>query len=304
MHKTASSVVITRKALPLQFDEEWSLYKSDIEGQTLFESVHRKCQVGAMLSSLGAFSTLVGLSSFAPVPVVAAFSVGVVVNCYMLFSRSKGVLRQLALRHVDSLAVSTSADVAESAPPKSAIGMDWEETMDARLDATPVVYLSIRSPNVTRRVTLGFPAPGTDSADRPQFGNGIYEKLRLFHVDLEDEDACQDLSLLTAVLETSKVIVDEEVECRDDVPNWLQFPNGAGAPGVMLSAVTNLAVDRVEHAISDEPPIDAAVQIGRKALAGGFSAFAGGTFFVACAFGLYRGEDGHFRFKFIHGPDI
>ncbi|CAE8593485.1 unnamed protein product [Polarella glacialis] len=220
-----------------------------------------------------------------PPELLVMLGFGAAANSYILVVLARRLIRNLATRHVDRLSILPMPQEEE----KEQEGTVAEKlllalaSIEERLAVTPEVRLQVRTGTSERWLSLVKPLSleeleGSDLVSKASFAD-LCGNLRLLDINV-DAGTCHDHALVTALMTSSKIPVDERAEARADVGPSLAVPDGDPAPGVMLSEVLKSDADKASQMASGEPPAEAIEQIGRRSLVGGLSVLAGGLLFV------------------------
>mmetsp|Transcript_107582 Transcript_107582/g.302903 ORF Transcript_107582/g.302903 Transcript_107582/m.302903 type:complete len:363 (-) Transcript_107582:95-1183(-) len=267
-------LVLGARAQPLSIPQELVLYEAFADMSEIVARARFRCQLGAALATAGFAALLSSISAtLSPVALVSLLSCAAA-NSYALAVVSQRVIRNVAMRHVERLAVLPTPQVAEARSPadeepQAAVAslLSGAATVEERLSATAELRLALRTASAERWLVLADPE---DSDGLASFGD-ICSRARLIHIDV-GHGKCTDQALLDALVTTRKVVAEERVEAlRDDIP-----------AGPMLSEVTIAALAQVEGAAESarEPPADAVERLGKRARTGGVSVFFAGMLFT------------------------
>lgn len=293
--RSGSSLMSHRpqRARPLSNTSELMLYKSAINIQGVAAAARQNCLVGSGLAVAGFGVLIASVAPAVPPPVFVAMLGGALANCYALCVIALRVVRGLAARHVEQLVLLPTPDFQEpeemkesgSSPSLLLHEMASAATAEERLKITPEVHLEIRTANADTWITLVDPPEDVavdGSADcRAPFGE-LCSELRVLHMDTESATLCPDAALLSALMESRKVAVEERREARGDsaVTSVLQIPEGAAVPGPMLSDFTVGDIEEARRTVSVLPPEHDINKIGRRARNGGLAILMTGSLFA------------------------
>lgn len=143
-------------------------------------------------------------------------------------------------------------------------------------------------------------ADETEGLKRASFQD-ICKRANLLHINVKT-GSCSDITLLKALIDTPKVILEERAEPRTDIVEMLQVPLGAPAPGTMISELTKGEVDKVSQTVSGRTPEEEIERIGRRAFIGGISIFCAGALFAIGE--SARDPDGVVRWRNLYIPGL
>lgn len=262
------------RARPLTIKRELVLFQSSVDIIEVLATARSRCLLGAGLTSAGFATFIASVGMSLPLGAVAVLIAGATANCYALAVVSQRVLRSVASRHTERLALlPTPVRPASAAGPLEEEGrvaslLIGAATVEERLAATPELCIEVHTPGAKRWLTLVDPVDDLD--DRAAFGD-ILTRLRLLHID-QEVGTCSDQFLLEALARSPKVASDEREE-----------PLQSGIPvGPMLSEITLSEVAEAEAAAAtaSEPPAQAIDRLGRRARNGGASVLAAGLLFA------------------------
>lgn len=249
------------------------MFQSSDDIEATLAAASRQCLLGAGCAAAGCAAFLAGAAATFPPAVFGMLCVCGLGNTYAFAVVAQRVLRNVAARHVERIAVlptelQASPAAEEDEPGGLASLLINAAPVSERLAATRELRLEIRTAGADRWVTLVDPTAEDEHV--ASFGD-LCARLRLLHIDV-DVGICGDRPLLDALTKTPKVPVDERVEARE----------GGGVPsGPMLSEVTIADVLQGETAVGAESPVTAIARLARRARNGGIGLMvAGALFFI------------------------
>lgn len=267
-----------KQASPYVISSELVVYETPAVVPELLTGVRQQFMAGAGLASV-AFAAVGACIATTTAPTTLALLVAALsVNAATLVTYTQQSLKGLATKHVEKI-VLLPVD-----PSKDAQGGGEQGTAAERLAATDQVRVLVRSANVERTLLLtnvaaawqGARYAGLVSDDRIEFGT-VCTRLRLLDADPEAATS-KDLPLLLALLSSPKVIAEELIECRADVPEIMRVKDDF--PGLKLSAKTQSEAKRVPEGMPRSPPIDDIKNLGKRAIRGGILMLCGAALFV------------------------
>lgn len=274
------SIATGRVAKPLVYKKEFILYESSIRAQELIVTACFRSRLGGGLAAGGFVAMLAGMANSLPPVGFATLLLGAMGNSYALAIMAQRVIKGMATRHVERIVMEPTPDAASATDgddkKSSSVAalLTSAATVEERVAATPEIALRIRTLDTDRWILLADPM---EDDRRASFGE-ICDRLGLLHV-AADTGACVDPALATAILTSSKVVVEERAEPRTDVAELLRKP--AGSAGLMFGEVSMEDVDRgAAVAAGRAPPLDAAETIGRRSVWGGMSVLLAGCLFI------------------------
>lgn len=326
-----------RRARPLDFTKNFTLYKSSVDIQEVADTAKRRCQIGAALAAGGFTAVIASVAPALPLPALAMLGCGAMGNSYALAVVAQRLVQRLAARHVERILVVPLPE-AEHEAPKAAEEPDKEEedgfasllfdaaTMEERFRATRELRLEVRTGTADRWFSLVDPPTDEEVAGfAAHLGEGAEEgeaaaqpapladlfRLGLLRVNL-NVGTCGDQALLDALLESPKVAIDERLEARPaaGAPAPAQAADGGAEGGegamppageLLLSEMTRGDVQQAaKSANKGIPPAEAIQKLGRRALCGGISVLMAGGLFMAGE--SARDADGVPRWKNLNLP--
>lgn len=272
-------------ASPYVVSAEVVIYEAPAVVPELVADARRKVTVGAGLASVGFAAVGACIVTTATPTTLALLVAALSVNAATLASYTQKSLLGLASQHVEKISLlPLNTEPKQEQPCAAQSGEQEQGTAEERLAATDKVRLLVRSANVDRTLLLtnvaaawqGARYAGLVSDDRIEFVD-VCQRLRLLDAD-PSAATSSDEALVEALFGTSKVIAEEHVECRTDIPEVMRPP--ADFPGLRLSAKTRSDVKRVPMGIPRSPPTDGIKSLGKRAIRGGVIMLCGAAFFV------------------------
>jgi len=292
-----ASVDLPRRRLvtPLPLTERVLLYDCPVDMQGTIARARQRCLIGAGLGVGGIGIIVASAAGTMPLPACAMLLGGAAAYAYGLSVIARRLLRSLAARHVERLAV-LPAESASAAAEDALRRLRQEQeqhglaasllfsaaTIEERLSATVEVCVEVRTATANRWLKLA-DLPENDEHyggfDEDSLGapfSDICGRVNLLHFDLEERN-CLDHAFLAALLASGKRIVDERIEPRSDATPLLADPP---VQGPMLSEIEVSDIEQAAKSVSKDAPADVVSKIGRRARLGGLSVFGAGVFFA------------------------
>lgn len=252
--------------------------------------------MGAGLGVGGIGMIVASAAGSMPLPACAMLLGGAAVYAYGLSFIARRLMRNLAARHVERLAV-LPADNPSAAAEETLRRLAQEReqhgaatsllfsaaTIEERLSATAEVCLEVQTATANRWLKLAdlpdaeehYGGFDEDSLGAPF--SDICRRLHLLYFNLVQEDHCRDHAFLSALLASDKRIVDETIEPRSDATPLLNDPP---VHGLMLSEIQVSDVEEVAKSVSKDAPADVVSKLGKRARMGGLSVFGAGLLFA------------------------
>lgn len=227
-------------AHPLSIGAEVCIYESPVDLCSLARRARTNSFFGAGLGVCGFMGVLASSTGNMQLVVCAGAAFFIYKHAVML-PRS---IPETALRHVERIVVMPNADGTDV---NNASG---ESSMDDQLKATPELLLQITTTNLRLHVRLTEAADTWDGArysglvkdTRSTFVSMVQESQAL-HVeevsslDKPDSPTSEDPALLQALITSTKVIAEQQVECRSEVDDVFKLPsNGQKLATDLLTA--------------------------------------------------------------------
>eukprot|EP00933_Yihiella_yeosuensis_P018037 TRINITY_DN14969_c1_g1_i1.p1 TRINITY_DN14969_c1_g1~~TRINITY_DN14969_c1_g1_i1.p1 ORF type:complete len:371 (+),score=76.87 TRINITY_DN14969_c1_g1_i1:19-1131(+) len=284
-----------RPVRPLVFESEALLFESHVDIEEIVDHARRKCFVGAGLAVTGFYMILASTFGTLPIELMMLLGTGALANSYALVVLANRLILNLSCRHVHRLSVlPTPAEFVKEAEEQRKQDEEKSATeklllslasIEERLAATPEIRLQVTTARSERWFSLVNPLKAEDGfVEEEEEGRArfvdICKKLRVLDFT-EDDGMVHDQSLFSALLNSTKILVDERAVPREDIGTTLSVEPGHGAPGLMLSEVSKDDVEKASKKSGEEGPAEAIHMIGIRAFRGGMSVFAGGVLFLA-----------------------
>lgn len=311
-----------RRARPLEFTQKFQLYKSAIDIQEVAATARRRCQVGAALAATGFSIFLASVAPALPLPGLVMLASAAAANTYALVVTSRRLIRKLAAQHVECIRI---LPLPEGEPDDLKEPEDEDEggfasllfdaaTLEDRLAATRNLPLELSTGTTTRLFLLVDPPPdcadlsrltaelgegGESSGSRPAAFADLC-KLGLIRID-SSSGSCADPALLAALLDSQKVVVEEQIEPRaDSIFAPSMDPETPIRGELLLSSMTCADVEEASKAASKGIPAESIEKLGKRARLGGVSVLVAGGLFLLGE--NARDPDGTPRWKNLNLP--
>lgn len=303
--------------------EEVHLYRSAVDVAAAVTSAQQKCWIGTGLGACGFLGVLAGSAATATPLHYGLLLVGAAANSYINLIQKPERLRALAMRHVEEItmirprqqepALLEGADDnvdGEAGPLESATTEDTEVSSEsAWFESAAEVRLKIKCANVEHDVLITEAASPWDGSrftgfvvdDRITLGD-LCQTSRLLYVDADDGET-PDRELLRMMSSTTKVLSEDLVELRSDVPSNLRLSaKDLESLEGRLSEVKPEHVKKLSAIPMKETPVQQIQGIGSRAIGMGFSMIVASIMFQFRPRPSDPSKDFHLKDLILHKP--
>mmetsp|Transcript_98396 Transcript_98396/g.195095 ORF Transcript_98396/g.195095 Transcript_98396/m.195095 type:complete len:374 (-) Transcript_98396:80-1201(-) len=286
MPEEVAETVIEEQVLvapPLSVSAELCVYESPVDLLSLARRARRNSFVGAGMGVCGFMSVLASSTAETSSTMQLLVCAGAAFFIYKHAVMLPRSIPFIALRHVERIVVLPTTDVTDVTKASG------ETSMDDQLAATSELQLQILTTNLRLQMTLNEPADMWDGArysglvndTRTTFVTMLQERQAL-HVDEVSSSGkpglptSADPALLQALAASTKVIAQQEVDCRTDVDDVLKLPSD----GQKLAS-EQLADKKSKSSRRRVPPAVEIKQLGISSLISGCVFLMAGSIFIA-----------------------